>query len=186
MAIVDCAAVPRTLQHRIPVASNNSPRKSAPLQGQPKRSANQASPDDRDLPNRHESITYRTWSQRTKQPMRREDLAWKMSGRGKRDQFQPFVVAFLAVSVSLCLKNGYPIFRPTAGAIRRNWSINFANCSGNSDCAPSDSARSGSQYTSLSRASAPAATDAPPMGATLSRRPVTCYETAVMCKCERM
>jgi hypothetical protein len=53
------------------------------------------------LSNRHESITYSTESQRTKQPIRREDLAWKMFDRGKRDQFQPFVVAFLAVSLSL-------------------------------------------------------------------------------------
>ncbi len=34
--------------------------------------------------------------------------------------------------------------RPTAAAIMRNWSINSANCCGNSDCAPSLSAWSGS------------------------------------------
>jgi hypothetical protein len=37
----------------------------------------------------------------------------------------------------------YAIFRPTAGAIIRNSFISWANCSGKSDCAPSDKALSG-------------------------------------------
>ena len=38
----------------------------------------------------------------------------------------------------------YATLRPTAGAIMRNSSINLANCSGKSDCAPSENALSGS------------------------------------------
>src|ERR1700758_4101462 len=69
-------------------------------------------------------------------------------------------------------KNAYCSVRPTAGAITRNSFINVANCSGNSDCAPSESALSGLLCSSISSASAPAATAARAIGATLSRRPV--------------
>src|ERR1700691_1059640 len=73
-----------------------------------------------------------------------------------------------------------PIFRPTAGAIILNSSINFANCSGNNDCAPSDQAFIGSLCTSISNASAPAATDARAIGGTLSLRPVPCEGSPVI------
>src|SRR5207302_5835625 len=72
------------------------------------------------------------------------------------------------------------ILRPTAGAIMRNSAINCSNCWKWSDCAPSDSACSGSLWTSSSRPSAPAATAARAMGATLSRRPVPCAGSARM------
>src|SRR3977135_3061336 len=42
------------------------------------------------------------------------------------------------------LEHGQAMRRPIAGAIMRNSPINCANCSGSSDCAPSDSAASGS------------------------------------------
>src|SRR2546430_16723085 len=44
-------------------------------------------------------------------------------------------------------------------------------CAGNIDCAPSLSAWSGSQWTSMINPSAPAATAARAIGATMSRRP---------------
>src|ERR1019366_5900317 len=75
------------------------------------------------------------------------------------------------------------IVRPTAGAIIRNCSISSANCCGYSDCAPSDSASSGEGCTSISNASAPAATDAHAIGATLSRNPVPCEGSEVIGKC---
>ena len=54
----------------------------------------------------------------------------------------------------------------------RNSVISRSNCAGNSDCAPSLRARSGSGCASMSRPSAPAATAARAIGATLSRRSV--------------
>ena len=58
------------------------------------------------------------------------------------------------------MRNSYRIFLPTAGAMIRSSSMSFANWSGYRDCAPSDSALSGVQCTSISNASAPAATEA--------------------------
>src|SRR5262249_45268133 len=58
--------------------------------------------------------------------------------------------------------------RSTASAIRRRRCINRSNCSGSSDCAPSQSAFSGSWWTSISNPSAPAATAAWAIGGTLS------------------
>ena len=46
--------------------------------------------------------------------------------------------------------------------------MSFENCSGNRDCAPSESALSGLQCTSNSNASAPAATDARAIGETMA------------------
>ena len=78
----------------------------------------------------------------------------------------------------------YPIFLPTAGAITFNWPTSWANCSGYSDCAPSERALSGQLCTSISRPSAPAAMAARPMGATFSRRPVPCEGSARIGKWE--
>src|SRR5690348_510530 len=76
------------------------------------------------------------------------------------------------------------ILRPTAGAIMRNCAISSSSCSKWSDCAPSESACSGSLCTSSSKPSAPAATAARAMGTTLSRRPVPCEGSASMGKWE--
>src|SRR3954447_3935455 len=78
------------------------------------------------------------------------------------------------------------IFRPTAGAIILSSSISFENCSGANDCAPSDHALSGVQCTSISSASAPAATDARAIGGTLSRLPVPCDGSAVIGRCDNL
>src|ERR1700721_2267057 len=63
------------------------------------------------------------------------------------------------------------MFRFTAVAMMRSWSISLSNCSGNSDCAPSESALSGLGCTSISSPSHPAATAARARGETVSRRP---------------
>src|SRR6266851_1233759 len=63
------------------------------------------------------------------------------------------------------------MLRPMAGAMIRSSAIKRSNCEGNIDWAPSLSARSGSQCTSMIRPSAPAATAARAIGATMSRRP---------------
>src|SRR6516162_8092301 len=74
--------------------------------------------------------------------------------------------------------------RPMAGAMMRSSAINCVNVEGSSDCAPSESARSGSLWTSMIRPSAPAATAARAMGGTLSRRPVACEGSPMMGRCE--
>src|SRR5215469_12013930 len=84
------------------------------------------------------------------------------------------------------LRHPYAMLRPTAGAIIRNRCINSANCSGNNDCAPSESAWSGSGCTSISNASAPAASDAHAIGATLSRNPVPCDGSDVIGRCDSL
>src|ERR1700733_4549745 len=72
------------------------------------------------------------------------------------------------------------MFRFTAVAMMRSWSISLSNCSGNSDCAPSESALSGLGCTSMSSPPHPAAPAAGAMGATLSRRPTPCEGSASM------
>src|SRR5271155_59604 len=74
--------------------------------------------------------------------------------------------------------------RPMAGAMMRSSRMSCSNCAGSSDCAPSDSAWSGSLCTSISSPSAPAATAARAIAATLSRRPVPCDGSAIIGKCE--
>jgi hypothetical protein len=64
------------------------------------------------------------------------------------------------------------IVRPIAGAMIRSSAIRRSNCDGNIVWAPSLSAWSGSTWTSIIKPSAPAATAARAIGATLSRRPV--------------
>src|SRR4029077_8117064 len=64
------------------------------------------------------------------------------------------------------------ISRPTTAAIWRTCTIRSSNCSGNSDCMPSDSALSGWLCTSTISPSAPTATDARDRGVTLLRFPV--------------
>src|ERR1700722_2231334 len=63
------------------------------------------------------------------------------------------------------------MFRFTAVAMMRSWSMSLSNYSGNNDWAPSERALSGWGCTSISSPSHPAATAARAMGATLSRRP---------------
>jgi hypothetical protein len=63
------------------------------------------------------------------------------------------------------------MLRPIAGAIMRSSAISRSNWAGNIDWAPSLSAWSGSQCTSMSNPSAPAATAARAIGATMSRLP---------------
>src|ERR1700733_8091625 len=76
------------------------------------------------------------------------------------------------------------MFRFTAVAMMRSWSMSLSNCSGNSDCAPSDNALSGLGWTSIRSPSQPAATAARAMGATLSRRPTPCEGSASIGRCE--
>src|SRR5689334_24648660 len=96
------------------------------------------------------------------------------------------VVRFLLFRLTAMSRDlgDYPIFLPTAGAITFNWPTSWANCSGYSDCAPSERALSGQLCTSTSRPSAPAAMAARPMGATFSRRPVPCDGSASIGKWE--
>src|SRR5271157_4066826 len=70
------------------------------------------------------------------------------------------------------LATGSAILRFNTFAISRTSAIRSSNCSGNSDCLPSLSARSGSGWTSMMRPSAPTATAARDSGVTLLRLPV--------------
>ncbi len=60
----------------------------------------------------------------------------------------------------------YPIVRPSGSAIRRSEASRRSNPAKSSDCAPSESARSGWGWTSISRPSAPAASAASAIGGT--------------------
>src|SRR4029079_4046313 len=70
--------------------------------------------------------------------------------------------------------------RPIAGAMIRIAAIRRSNCDGNIDWAPSLSARSGSLCTSMISPSAPAATAARAIGATMSRRPAPWLGSAMI------
>src|SRR5439155_6222125 len=74
------------------------------------------------------------------------------------------------------------MLRPMAGAMMRSSAISRSNCDGNSDCAPSLSAWSGSSWTSMINPSAPAATAARAMGTTMSRRPAPWLGSATIGK----
>src|SRR5271167_4419971 len=70
--------------------------------------------------------------------------------------------------------------RPSTAAIWRTSRISCSNSAGRMDCGPSESARSGSWWTSTSNPSAPTATAARDSGNTLLRRPVPCEGSTTM------
>jgi len=116
----------------------------------------------------------------------------RVDRRKRLSHFGPHLFAFCGAGAfrlptglfTLPHGRGSGMVRPTAGAMIRNCDINSSNCSKRSDCAPSLRAWSGSGCTSISKPSAPAATAARPMGATMSRRPVPCEGSAMMGRCE--
>src|SRR2546422_3819087 len=76
--------------------------------------------------------------------------------------------------------------RPITSAITRTSRISWANWSGNSVCAPSESACSGLGCTSIMMPSAPAATAARAIGMTLSRSPVPWDGSAMIGTCDSL
>jgi len=102
------------------------------------------------------------------------------------DETRPFLQGSRLTAWEL-MHDGIPttvISDNMAGAMMRSSAINCENVPGSSDCAPSESACSGSLCTSISRPSAPAATAARAIGTTLSRRPVPCEGSAHIGKWE--
>ena len=129
------AAVLSLLQHRSAIAPDDSSGEPAFLEGKAERASDQAGSDDGDLFERHDLLAFSSRAER--------GISSLPAVAANLRAFRWLEARSRAIPSSCAAEEVYAISRPTAGAIMRSSSMSLANCSGYSDCAPSESALSG-------------------------------------------